>query len=744
MDGPILVVDFGTSTSAAALVSDRGVRLLKESGSGSYSWPSAVSLRDGQLLVGTAAERRKRADPPGYRAEFKRDLGQSAPVPLGEQLFAVRDLVAAMLAAFARHAADLHGGPVDRLLLTVPASYGDGDPRRAVMLEAGALAGFEEVELLAEPVAASLAPVAGAGFGPGDLVLVYDFGGGTFDTALVRFGAQGFAVAGHAALDDAGGRDIDALLSAHVLAIGGPDLSASLVPAEGDRLTRMRLAMQLGDFVRAAKHQLTDDTEVEDHVTAVAPALLLRRAELESLTAGVLARTVDCCRELLGRCGVRPAELTAVLVVGGTSRMPAVADAVGAAFGRPVRRPEDPDLAVVEGAAVLAGRDAPAGLDPEVKVPGRDELRWALPGGGRLVRTLAAAGQRFAPAASLAVARDGTGTRWRLLAPPYDGVLTGWATGPDRPVAAGQWLAATGPAPGVRYLLDEPQLVTELPGLGGAYLAAFTPAGTHLVTATATGVVLREAGTGRALRELAGHTTFLMEARFTADGHRLVTAGGTTARLWDVATGQRLLTLPHKGIVFDAAISPDERWMATAGGDDRAVVWDAATGRKRHTLRHRGQVRSVAFGPDGRELATADIDGVSVWDLQTGHLLRRFKRYLARRLLFSPAGDRIVSLHWPHFGSVVLDAHSGEPVVELRHRDAADRRGIVERGAFSPDGRWLAIATDDGVATVWDPATGERLMSITTRERVTSVSFSPDGSLLAVGAVTGRIWRIAS
>ncbi|WP_238011401.1 Hsp70 family protein [Dactylosporangium sp. AC04546] len=240
-----LVVDFGTSASSAALVTGGQVRLLKEPASGLYSWPSAVALEGDRLLVGTAAERRKRSDPAGYRAEFKRDLGQSVPVPLGERAYAPQDLVAAVLGVFRDRAAELHGEPVHRLLLTVPASYAEGDPRRALMVAAGEAAGFPEVQLVAEPVAAAFAPVAGAGFGAGQVVLVYDFGGGTFDAAVIRCGADGVhEVIGHAALDDCGGRDIDALLARHVRDAGGPELAGTLAAGGADGLAGLRMRLQ--------------------------------------------------------------------------------------------------------------------------------------------------------------------------------------------------------------------------------------------------------------------------------------------------------------------------------------------------------------------------------------------------------------------------------------------------------------------------------------------------------------------
>ena len=138
VDCPVLVADFGTSTSSGAVIgADGAIRMLKEPGSGSWSWPSAVAVHGEQLVVGTAAERRKKAAPQAYRAEFKRDLGQDLPIPLGDRSFAVTELIAAVLRVFGRQAAALIGRNVQRVVLTVPASYGPDDPRRELMITAG-------------------------------------------------------------------------------------------------------------------------------------------------------------------------------------------------------------------------------------------------------------------------------------------------------------------------------------------------------------------------------------------------------------------------------------------------------------------------------------------------------------------------------------------------------------------------------------------------------------------------------
>ncbi|MFE2109644.1 Hsp70 family protein [Kitasatospora sp. NPDC059463] len=455
MTEPVLVVDFGTSSSAAAVVLDGRERPLKEPSSGLLSWPSAVSVgADGRLLVGSAAERRKRAEPDSYRAEFKRDLGERAPVVLGGRPFTAVALVAAVLAEFRAQARAVAGRGIDRLVVTVPASYGPVDPRREAMLEAGAAAGFGSVELLAEPVAAAHATVAGEPFAPGETVLVYDFGGGTFDTALVRIGAEGAShtVLGHAALDDCGGRDIDALLATGVAAAGRDWLD----PLMAAGATRARL--ELGDFVRRIKHQLSEAPEVEDYFTPVTPSSRVDRSQLEALIAPLLDRTVACCRQLLADCGVRPRGVDAVLLVGGTTRVPAVAALLTDRLGRPLRLVEDPDLAVVHCAAVWAARSAERRLLPAATEPGAVPLAWDLGAPAELTEWRVPLGAGYEAGAALGTLRTPEGALLELAA-AAPGRVVRQLRAPGETVSAGEWLLA------VEQRAPEP---VPAPGLGPA------------------------------------------------------------------------------------------------------------------------------------------------------------------------------------------------------------------------------------------------------------------------------------
>jgi molecular chaperone DnaK (HSP70) len=213
----MLAIDFGTATSSAELVAPGHREVIREPGPNRLeSWPSAVYLADGVRLVGTPAFEKRRLDPANYATGFKRQLGENTPIMLGDEEFPPEELAFLIIDALGRRAAARNEGPVRRAVLTVPSCHtGADDPRSQLMIAAAERAGFTTVELLPEPVAAAAAPPDGPPFTPGDLVLVYDFGGGTFDTALVAIGPAGqFPEAlAHRSLDDCGGLDIDIAVS---------------------------------------------------------------------------------------------------------------------------------------------------------------------------------------------------------------------------------------------------------------------------------------------------------------------------------------------------------------------------------------------------------------------------------------------------------------------------------------------------------------------------------------------------
>ncbi|MBU2667164.1 Hsp70 family protein [Actinoplanes bogorensis] len=434
-DEAVLVVDFGTSGSAGVLVAGDRTQPLREPSSGLFVWPSSVLADGEELLVGTLPDRKRLIRPGDYQNEIKRLLGRS-DVTIGGRTLSPADLFGAVLRAFRDEAQRIHGRPIEQLLLTVPAAYHPGDPRRELMIGVAQGLGFGTVELLYEPVAAAGSAPAGEAFAPGDLVLVYDFGGGTFDAALVRVGADGHDVLRHAALDHLGGLDLDEVVYQHLAGLGGDELTRLL--AATDRLGG-KARIELAERARRMKEQLSDVSVAEDILGLLDLELRLDRDTFDKLAEPLVAQTVECCERLVA--GDQPAW---VLMVGGSSRVPLVASMMAARFGR-VRASRDPELAVVTGAAAWAARGVSRVCPPQPQGPEEKPLRWAIPQGlGTLTRWLRSEGESYRPGDALAQVRLADGPVYQLTADEPGVVLTRHAE-PGDLVAAGDWLVTVAP-----------------------------------------------------------------------------------------------------------------------------------------------------------------------------------------------------------------------------------------------------------------------------------------------------------
>ncbi|MFG2229262.1 Hsp70 family protein [Streptomyces sp. NPDC048723] len=434
---PVLVVDLGTTSSSAVVVTADGQQHLLKHADGitRHDWlPTAVFLDQDAFLVGWQAHERRGDDPALYCTEFKPDIGSAVPIPFGRSSFPVRTLVKAVLEYIREVAAEL--GPVpERVLLTVPAETTHA--RRDAMVEAGRDAGFLDVDLLAEPVAAAYAPTVGADWQPGDVVLVYDFGGGTFDAALVRIGdrtheilKQGSLLTGH------GGRDIDAALMADLRPAADQWVTAD--PTRED--IRHRLDRRTADAAVALKHRLSTAERAAAEIALDIPAQWVTRDRLHDITRPVLAGTIACCRALVSEAGTTLDQVTAIVLVGGSTLLPMAAAYVEKELGLTVRRTADPTLAVVHGAARWAGvtvGDATTGETPtELEYP----LRWPIPGGeARLERWLVASHDTYRAGAVLARVRLTDNTLHDLCAPRAGRIVRIHAPAGQR-VFDGEWL----------------------------------------------------------------------------------------------------------------------------------------------------------------------------------------------------------------------------------------------------------------------------------------------------------------
>jgi actin-like ATPase involved in cell morphogenesis len=303
--------------------------------------------------VGDAAGRRGVGEPGRLARGFKRRFGDSTPVLLGGSPFSADGLTGRLVGWLVAAVAEREGGPAEAVAVTCPANWGPF--KRDLLVQCLRLAGLVDAVVLSEPEAAAVFYASSERVEPGEVVAVYDLGGGTFDAAVLRKSAEGFVLLGAPeGVERLGGIDFDEAVVAHVQGFLGSALSGLDVsdPAVVAALARLR-----ADCVEA-KEALSADTDVSIPVLlpSVQTEIRLTRAEFESMIRPTLAETTAALGRALRSAGVAAEELAAVLLVGGSSRIPLVGQLVAAELGRPVAIDVHPKHAVAEGAALAAGR----------------------------------------------------------------------------------------------------------------------------------------------------------------------------------------------------------------------------------------------------------------------------------------------------------------------------------------------------------------------------------------------------
>jgi actin-like ATPase involved in cell morphogenesis len=358
-----LGVDLGTTWTACAVHRAPGVEIVPLGDHGAEV-PSVVFLReDGTFLIGEAAERRGLAAPHRLAREFKRRIGDPTPLLLAGTPYSAHALTATLLRWVVERVVEREGSTPDAVVVTCPANWG---PYKRESLQHGvALADVGGARLVTEPEAAALRYASLERLEVGDVVAVYDLGGGTFDTAVLARTPEGFTLRGApVGIEQLGGVDFDDALFSHVVEALGPDVE-DLEP--DDEATTTALARLRRDCVQA-KEALSSDTEVTVPVglPGLHTTVRVTRAEFEDLVRPPVADTVRALRRALRSAQVEPEQLTAVLLAGGSSRIPLVAETLSAELGRPVAVDAHPKHLVALGAA-LAGAPA-AALTPAAQV----------------------------------------------------------------------------------------------------------------------------------------------------------------------------------------------------------------------------------------------------------------------------------------------------------------------------------------------------------------------------------------
>lgn len=356
-----LGIDIGTTFTAAA-VSRAGRIETVELGDRAAAVPSVLYLgADGSVQVGEAANRRALQDPGRVAREFKRRVGDPAPVIVGGSPYSADGLVAKLLAWVVASVTAREGGRPSAIALTHPANW--GPYKRDLMRQAAERAGLgKEVTLLSEPEAAAACYAATERVDVGTTVAVYDLGGGTFDAAVLRKTASGFDILGSPqGIERLGGVDFDEAVFAHVQAAMG-DAFDKLDPT--DPATVAAVARLRAECV-AAKETLSADTEAAIAVMLPGTHTTVRlvRGEFEDMIRPAITETVSALRRAVSVAGLTPAGINAVVLVGGSSRIPLVTQLVSDELARPIATDVHPTNAVAIGAAHSTAR-RPTGVAP--------------------------------------------------------------------------------------------------------------------------------------------------------------------------------------------------------------------------------------------------------------------------------------------------------------------------------------------------------------------------------------------
>ena len=344
-------IDLGTTNSVIAVL-EGGEPTIIPNAEGGRTTPSIVAFKDGEVLVGEVAKRQAITNPSGTIRSVKRHMGTNWTKEFDGKSYTAQEISARILMKLKRDAESYLGDTVTEAVITVPAYFNDA--QRQATKEAGQIAGFEVKRIVNEPTAASLA--YGLEKDADHTILVYDLGGGTFDVSLLEIGDGVFEVKATNGDTSLGGDDWDERI-VEWLVTGykndhGVDLSA-------DPMATQRLK----EAAEKAKIELSSVTETEVNLpfitaTDAGPLHLQRklsRAEFEKMTKDLLDRTRAPFASVIKDANIDVAAIDHVVLVGGSTRMPAVAALVKDLTGKDPHKGVNPDEVVAAGAAIQAG-----------------------------------------------------------------------------------------------------------------------------------------------------------------------------------------------------------------------------------------------------------------------------------------------------------------------------------------------------------------------------------------------------
>ena len=345
-------IDLGTTNSCVAVI-EGGEPVVIANAEGSRTTPSVVAFaKNGERLVGQVAKRQAVSNPDNTISSIKREMGSSYKVKVNGKEYTPQEISAMILTKLKKDAEAYLGETVTQAVITVPAYFTDA--QRQATKDAGKIAGLDVKRIINEPTAAALS--YGVDKENDQKVMVYDLGGGTFDVSIIEMGDGVQEVLATAGNNHLGGDDFDQKIIDWLVQSFKNDNGIDL---SGDKTAMQRLK----DEAEKAKIELSGITSAEINIPfitadATGPKHLdytLTRAKFNELTADLVEKTMGPVRQALSDSGLAIGEINKVLMVGGSSRIPAVQEAVKSLIGKEPFKGINPDECVAIGAAIQAG-----------------------------------------------------------------------------------------------------------------------------------------------------------------------------------------------------------------------------------------------------------------------------------------------------------------------------------------------------------------------------------------------------
>ena len=347
----VIGIDLGTTNSVVAVM-DGSEPTVLENREGDRTTPSVVAFtKAGERLVGKVAKRQAITNPDRTVISIKRHMGSDMKIRIDDKSYTPQEISAMILQKLKADAEEKLGEKITQAVITVPAYFTDA--QRQATKDAGTIAGLEVLRIINEPTAAALA--YGLDKGEDQRILVFDLGGGTFDVSILELGGGTFQVIATAGNNKLGGDDFDERIVNYV--------ADRFQREHGIDLRKDKQALQrLREAAEKAKIELSSVTTTNINLpfismTADGPVHMdetITRAKFEELTADLVEATMGPTRQALKDAGIEPGEIDKVLLVGGSTRIPAVQEAVRRFFGKEPYKGINPDEVVAMGAAIQA------------------------------------------------------------------------------------------------------------------------------------------------------------------------------------------------------------------------------------------------------------------------------------------------------------------------------------------------------------------------------------------------------